>query len=89
MAQRNKIYQASAAQTILVSRIHLLLVLVFNRIYSWSISVLTMFTQISIVAWTTLTRPRHSVTSAVILTVAFQLAVGAKSAHRTFWETDE
>lgn len=41
----------------------------------------------SIVARTTLTRPCHSVTGAVILTVTFQLAVGTKSARRTFWET--
>lgn len=38
-----------------------------------------------IVAWTALTRPRHSVTSAIILTATFQLAVGTKSSRGTFF----
>lgn len=46
-----------------------------------------VFTQMSIVAWTTLTRPCHSVASAIILTDTFQLAVGTKSACRTFFIT--
>ena len=47
-------------------------------------SALTVFTQMSIISRSTMTRSRHSVAGAVIVTVTFQLAVGTKSAHRTF-----
>lgn len=44
----------------------------------------TVLTLASIVTGTAATRPRHSVTGAVVLTVAFELTVGAKHAWRTF-----
>lgn len=53
-------------------------------------SVLTVFTQMSVVAWTALTRPRHPVTGTVVVTVTLQLAFGSKASLRTFWkETDK
>lgn len=49
-------------------------------------SALTVFTQASVVTWSTPTRPRHSVTRAVVLTVALQCAVGPKPTRWTLWE---
>lgn len=43
-----------------------------------------MFTLTSVVTRAAPTRPRHSVTRAVVLTGAFELTVGAKHACGTF-----
>lgn len=44
----------------------------------------TVLTLRSVVTSSAATRPRHSVTGAVVLTVAFELTVGSKHACRTF-----
>lgn len=44
----------------------------------------TVLTPRAVVARGAATRPRHPVTGAVILTVAFELTVGTKRACRTF-----
>lgn len=44
----------------------------------------TVLTLTPVVTRAAATRPRHSVTSAVVPTVAFELAVGTKHACRTF-----
>lgn len=46
--------------------------------------ILTVLTLTSVVARAAPTRPRHSVTRAVVLTGAFELAVGAKHARGAF-----